>query len=178
MIESKIGLLRTQISKLENPNFNLDGWKGSTTIILERIFGAKYSGIMLIDKIQNKVKDLRHLTGDYINNIEQCKQEGKEIIEASITELETIGLPEKKEKSVEGLNISLIQNQTVNISFILSALEDELTKIQLEEVKKLIETDESKSVKRKKIIEKISGFGKDVASNVLANILLNPSMWG
>jgi len=179
MIAKKIELLKTQLLKLENNmGFDLDGWKGATIVILERIFGENYTGIKLINKIQNKVTDLRALNGYYSNNIENCKQQGKEIIEASITELETLGLPEKKDIDSDGINISLTQNQTVNVNFILSVLEDELTKNQLEEVKKLVEIDEPKSAKRKKIIEKIGGFGKDVASNILANILLNPSMWG
>jgi c-di-AMP phosphodiesterase-like protein len=48
----------------------------------------------------------------------------------------------------------------------------------LTEIKKLIETDESKSTKRKKLIEKIESFGKDIATNILANILINPNIWG
>jgi hypothetical protein len=133
----------------------------------------------LISQIKNTVTDLRSFNGYYSNNIEQCKQRGKEILDASITELESFGLPEKKEKNNEsGVNISLTQNQTLNINIILNALEDELSKSQLNEVKEIIENEGSKSEKRKKIIEKLGSFGKDVASNIIANILLNPNLWG
>lgn len=178
MIEKNIELLKTQISKLENQEFDLDAWKGATTILLERIFSEAYSGIKSINLIRNHVSDLRALGGYYSNNIKQCKQQGKEIIEACITELETFGLPEKRTNTDTGLKINMIQNQTVNVSFIMSALQDELTSSQLDEIKKIIEVSEPKSIKLKKVVEKIGSFGKDIASNILANILINPNIWG
>ena len=79
-----------------------------------------------------------------------------------------------------GININLTQNQnqTVNINLLISALEDELTVSQLREVNDLMKIDEPKSEKKRKIIDKIKSFGSDVASNILANILTNPNIWG
>ncbi|PKP51941.1 MAG: hypothetical protein CVT92_11165 [Bacteroidetes bacterium HGW-Bacteroidetes-1] len=178
MIETKIELLKSQISKLDKPDFDLNAWKGSTTVLLERIFGESYSAIKTIKQIQNRVSDLRALGGNYRNNINQCKQQGKEILEATITELEKFGLPETTKKNGSGIEINLTQNQTVNVNLILSAIKDELTKSQWVEIEKLLKVEEVKSTKHKKIIEKISGFGTDVASNILANILTNPNLWG
>ena len=178
MNEKYTELLKSQISKLENQDFDLDAWKGSTTILLERIFGELYSGIKPITLIKNHVSDLRALGGSYMNNIKQCKQQGKEILEACITELEIFGLPEKKKSIDSGLKINMIQNQTVNISIIMSALKDELTSSQMEEIKEIVEGSEPKSTKLRKVIDKIESFGKDIASNILANILINPSTWG
>lgn len=178
MIETNIELLKSQISKLDKPDFDLDAWKGSTTILLERIFGESYSAIKTINQIQHRVSDLIALGGYYSNNINQCKEQGKEVLEATITELERFGLPEIKKKNLSGIKINLTQNQTVNVNLILSAIKDELTSSQWNEVENLIKADEPKSTKRKKIIDKISGFGADVASNILANILTNPNIWG
>lgn len=178
MIEINIGLLKSQISKLDKPDFDLNAWKGSTSILLERIFGESYSAIKAINQIQNRVSDLRALGGYYSNDINKCKQQGKEILEASITELETFGLPETTKKNGSGIEINLTQNQTVNVNLILSAIKDELTKSQWVEMEKLLKADEAKSIKHNKIIEKISEFGADIASNILANILTNPNLWG
>ncbi len=178
MIETNIELLKSQISKLDKPDLDVNAWKGSTTVLLERIFGESYCAIKSINQIQNSVLDSRVLGGNYSNNINQCKQQGKEILEATITELETFGLPETTKKNGSGIEINLTQNQTFNINLILSAIKDELTKSQWVEIEKLLKADEIKSTKHKKIIEKLSGFGADVASNILANILANPNIWG
>lgn len=60
----------------------------------------------------------------------------------------------------------------------MSALEDELTVSQLKDVKEIMKTNEPKEEKKKKVIDKIKSFGGDVASNILANILTNPNIWG
>jgi hypothetical protein len=117
-------------------------------------------------------------TSHFWDNIVSCKKQGKDILEACITELETFGQPDKKESDKAGININLTQNQTVNITLLISALEDELTVSQLREVKGLMKTEEPKSEKKRKIIDKIKSFGGDVASNILANILTNPNIWG
>lgn len=181
MIEKQIDLLKKQIQKLEENDFDLDAWKSSTNVILGRIFGDNYQGIKAIDKIKFDsggwaIGDASH----FWDNMSSCKKQGKDIIEACITELETFGEPEKNktEKSRININLTQNQNQTVNINLLISALEDELTVSQLREVNELMKTDEPKYVKKTKIIDKIKSFGSDVASNILANILTNPNIWG
>lgn len=181
MTDKQIELLRKQIEKLDDKDFDLDAWKSSTTVILGRIFGDNYQGIKAIEKIKFDsggwaIGDASH----FWDNMTSCKKQGKEILEACITELETFGLPEKKKTDSSGININLTQNQnqTVNINLLISALEDELTVSQLREVNDLMKVDEPKSEKKRKIIEKIKSFGSDVASNILANILTNPNIWG
>jgi len=181
MIEKRIELLRNQIQKLDEKDFDLDAWKSSTTVILGRIFGDSYQGIKAIDKIKFDsggwaIGDASH----FWDNMASCKKQGKDILEACIIELETFGEPEKVNPENSGININLTQNQnqTVNINLLISALEDELTVSQLREVNELMKADEPKSTKKKKIIDKIKSFGSDIASNILANILTNPNIWG
>ncbi len=181
MTEKQIELLKKQISKLDEKDFDLDAWKSSTTVILGRIFGDTYQGIKAIEKIKFDgggwaIGDASH----FWDNITSCKKQGRDILEACITELETFGQPEKKNNENSGININLTQNQnqTVNINLLISALEDELTVSQLREVNALMKAEEPKSEKKRKIIEKIKSFGSDVASNILANILTNPNIWG
>jgi hypothetical protein len=181
MTEKQIELIKRQISKLDEKDFDLDAWKSSTTVILGRIFGDTYQGLKAIEKIKFDsggwaIGDASH----FWDNMVSCKKQGKDILEACITELETFGQPDKKESDKSGININLTQNQnqTVNITLLISALEDELTVSQLREVNELMKTEEPKSEKKRKIIDKIKSFGGDVASNILANILTNPNIWG
>jgi hypothetical protein len=181
MTDKQIELIKKQISKLEDKDFDLDAWKSSTTVILGRIFGDSYQGVKAIEKIKFDsggwaIGDASH----FWDNMTSCKKQGKDILEACITELETFGQPEQKKTDNSGININLTQNQnqTVNINLLISALEDELTVSQLREVNDLMKIDEPKSEKKRKIIDKTKSFGSDVASNILANILTNPNIWG
>ncbi|MCZ8023029.1 MAG: hypothetical protein O9302_01320 [Cyclobacteriaceae bacterium] len=178
MSKKEIELIERQIEKLNDPHFNVDSWKSATNIILSRIFGQDYEGIKSINKIKHSTGGI-FIGGSSSNwdNIETCKKQGREILKTCISELETFGLPEKQTKE-NGINITLTQNQTVNVNFLTSALEDELTVSQLKEVKDIMQANEPKEKKKEKIIDKLRSFGGDVASNILANILTNPNIWG
>lgn len=70
------------------------------------------------------------------------------------------------------------QSQSIAIEIFVDAIKDELTGKQVKEIKEII-TDEPDVKKAKvKLLDKIKSFGSDVASNVLANILTNPTIWG
>lgn len=177
MTEKQIDLINIQLAKLDSPDFDIEGWKGSSIVILSRIFGDSYAGIKALENIKYSSRSIANSSW---NNLISCKKQGKEILGACISELETFGQPEQKKNENSGININLTQNQhqTVNITLLISALEDELTVSQLREVNELMKIEEPKSEKKKKIIEKIKSFGSDVASNILANILTNPNIWG
>lgn len=177
MTEKQIELIKKQLSKLDSNDFDLSGWKSSTIVILSRIFGDTYQGIKAIENIKYSSGGIGSVHWD---NLASCKKQGKDILEACITELETFGQPEQKKNDNSGININLTQNQnqTVNINLLIGALEDELTVSQLREVNEIMNVEEPKSEKKKKLIEKIKSFGSDVASNILANILTNPNIWG
>jgi hypothetical protein len=177
MTDKQIELIKKQLDKLNSSDFNIEGWKSSSIVILSRIFGDTYNGIKAIEKIKYTGGSFGDARWD---NLTACKKQGKEILEACVTELETFGQPEPKQKENSGININLTQNQnqSVNITLLISALEDELTVSQLREVNEIMNVEEPKAEKKKKIIDKIKSFGGDVASNILANILTNPNIWG
>jgi hypothetical protein len=177
MTEKQIELITKQIEKIDSPDFDLEGWKSSSIVILNRIFGDTYSGIRQLQNIKYSGSGI----GDvYWDNLISCKKQGKDILGACITELETFGQPDQKQTDNSGIHINLnqTQNQSVKINLLISALEDELTISQLREINDLMKIDEPKSEKKRKIIDKIQSFGSDVASNILANILTNPNIWG
>ena len=178
MSKKEIELIEKQIQNLSEPKFNIDSWKGSTNIVLSRIFGPDCEGIKSINKIKHNAGGMHFgNSSSSWDNVETCKKQGKDILEACISELETFGLPDKSTPS-SGINITLTQNQTVSVNLLVSALEDELTVTQLKEVKEIMKSDEPKETKKEKIISKIKSFGGDIASNILANILTNPNIWG
>lgn len=82
------------------------------------------------------------------------------------------------------VNVNQTQNQTqeqaqsIAIEIFIGAIKDELTGKQVKEIKEIFaeEPDPKKAYTR--IFDKIKSFGSDVASNVLANILTNPAIWG
>lgn len=177
MLEKKIELLKNQILELESISFTIEGWKGATIVILERIFGENHSSISSIKQIKYSVSDTTALGGFRRDNVDLCRNQGKAVVEACIKELEILGLPDKKEVNNSGINIQLTQNQSLVVSILNSALENELNHEQMQELIELLKSQETKSQKKNKITEKLISFGSDVTSNILANILTNPNIW-
>ena len=69
---------------------------------------------------------------------------------------------------------SLNQQQAANI--FLEAISDELTGKQVKELKAALA--EEKGGKKGPLIEKVKSFGLDTLSNIVANIVTNPAIWG
>ncbi len=179
MIEKQIEVITKQIEKLNSPDFDLGAWKSSSILILDRIFGNDFQGIQAIEKIKHRSGGIYSgNTSSSWNNMDSCKKQGKEILQTCITELETFGSREKPQNNNSSVNINLTQNQSVNINLLITALEDELTVSQMREVNDIMKSAENSKDKKAKILEKIKNFGNDVASNILANILTNPAIWG
>ncbi len=91
------------------------------------------------------------------------------------------------QKSInEGVNITINnsnnqsqnQEQSFAVQLFLEAIKDDLTGRQIKELKNVVDEAGSDLQKaRKGIFEKLKGFGADVASNIVANILTNPTIW-
>jgi hypothetical protein len=92
--------------------------------------------------------------------------------------------PENKVSNKEqGLHINITQSQnqqtTISINLIIEAFQDELNGNQRKEIQTIIDDKELEPEKKKsKIVETLKKFGGDIASNILANILTNPSFFG
>ena len=159
MAEKEIELLQKQIDKLNLKGFDLEAWKKYTIVIIARIFGDHSEKIRQIEKVTYDYSSwaLRDTTGSS-EYLETCRKLGKEILEASIDELKTFGVPKKDSEENEFFNI------------ILSSLKDELKGSQMKEIRNLLESKEDKS----KIIEKLKSYGTEVAPSVLASILCDP----
>lgn len=71
------------------------------------------------------------------------------------------------------------QEQSLAIDLFINAIKDDLTGRQIKELKAVVEeTDNDLQKARSGILAKLKEFGVDVASNIVANILTNPMIWG
>ena len=98
-----IKLLKKQISKLEDEQFDLEAWKTSAITVLHRIFGENDPRAKQIDhlKIDYSSWALRDSNSNY-KPIETAKLKGKEILNTAIDEIEIFGAPENHAIEVLG----------------------------------------------------------------------------
>lgn len=160
-IQKAVEVLQNQIQKLSAKDFDLIAWKNFTVLLLERIFGSETKKIESINNIKYDKGSwvLRDETG-YANSMEACRKLGREILEESIMELETFGIPE-------------IPADHIDINVILTALEDELTGTQFREIKKALMEEKKTEDKKKILITKLKSYGSETVYAIVANILTN-----
>ena len=96
---------------------------------------------------------------------------------------------EKKDKGKDAINVvttinntnrqSQTQEQSLAVQLFIEAIKDDLTGRQIKELKAVVaEADNDLQKSRSGILAKLAEFGSDVASNIVANILTNPMIWG
>ena len=165
----EIKLLEEQIDKLKLKDFDLEAWKQYTIVLLARIFGDNNQKIQQIEKIEYDYSSwaLRDTSGSS-SYLETCKKLGKEILQASIDELKTFGLPDLNKSS---------QNH-VPVEVLINALEDDLKVSQFRKLKSIINVEKSIEEKQKEIKELLKDLDKDGALNVLFNILSSHDLKG
>ena len=90
---------------------------------------------------------------------------------------------EQKQNSITIQNIntnaqSQSQKQSLEIHLLIEAIKDNLTGRQIKELKEIVaEADNDLQKACPNILAKLKEFGVDVVSNVVANILTNPTIW-
>lgn len=167
--------------------YELDVWKANATNLITRIYGSD-------SKQEEQIKNVKYTSFGGIsvqgyhspssNNISSCQKQCNQLIDGIINDLNLFGLPEPKElkDNSKGINIAINQNQSVkqkvSLNIILDAVHNELTGKQLKELQSIIENDDQPENKKKKVIEKLKSFGTDIATNIIAGILTNPTIYG
>lgn len=164
MKEKEIQLLREQIEKLDQKNFDLEAWKNYTIVLLARIFGNDSQKIKQIEKLDYEYNSwsLRDTTG-YSSYLETCKKLGKEILEASITEIESFGIP----------TLSSHDGGKVQINVVLDALDDELKGSQFKALIKLLKSNINPEEKKRQLHELLAQLDPGTVNTILEGILLN-----
>lgn len=70
------------------------------------------------------------------------------------------------------------QSQKIAINIFLESIKDELTGKQFKEIKAIVAEEPKPEKAKSKVIEKLKSFGEDVLTNIVANVITNPSIWG
>ncbi|MDT8308218.1 MAG: hypothetical protein RQ866_01725 [Bacteroidales bacterium] len=157
-------LIMKQINKMEEKGFDLDAWKKSTIIILEKIFGPHDNRIEAIASLHYDYGSwsLRDTTGKTMTK-ESCIKTGKAILETALDEVDVFGLDAGK----------LQQASKEAIENIIKILDEELRGSELRAVKKALD---EKSSNDNEAVEQIAmvirNFGENSAATVLARILI------
>ncbi|MCJ8288361.1 MAG: hypothetical protein HRT58_21940 [Crocinitomicaceae bacterium] len=131
------------------------------------------------------MRDVVNLQGNVLYNL--AKHKATDILEGHINNLNRFGYkPKGKGEGGTSINLevnqhnnqSQITNVKVNLDIILEALTDELTGGQVKELKGILDSEDEVEKRKKSFIDKLKGFGDNVASNVLANLIINPQIYG
>jgi hypothetical protein len=144
MAKQEIALLKEQLAKLDEKKFDFEAWKNHTLIFLERIFGRENSKINLIKELRYDYSswNLRDTAAaGKTKDKDPVKMQAREILSATITEIEKLGLPQDKSKEEK----------------IWKLLLDELTGKQIKEIETILNSeDPDKADKISNILETLS----------------------
>jgi len=158
MAKKEIALLKQQLNRLDEKKFDLDAWKNHTLIFLERIFGKENTKLNLIRDLHYDYSswNLRDTAAaGKTKDKDPVKIQAREILKATITELESLGLPQNK-----------LESQKV-----WTLLKDELTGKQAKEIEAILNSNESK--KTENISKALEKLGKENLANVIAKLLID-----
>jgi CO dehydrogenase/acetyl-CoA synthase alpha subunit len=158
MAEKEISLLKGQLAELNDKKFDLEAWKNHTLIFLERIFGKDNSKLKLIQELHYDYSSwsLRDTAAaGKTKDKDPVKMQAREILEATILELETLGLPQNTDDQRK----------------VWELLQDELTGKQVKEIEAIINSENEE--KTKKISNIIETLEKENLSLLLAKLLLS-----
>ncbi len=155
MADKEISILKEQIERLNEKQFDLDAWKNQTVIFLERIFGKESSKVKLIRELHYDYSswNLRDTTGAGQAK-DPLRFQAKGILEATIEELEKLGLPEDKKESGRLHELLL----------------DELTGKQMREIETILHSDMAD--RQERIAKILDMLEKENLTNMLARLLL------
>lgn len=124
MAEKEIALLKAQVEKLNQKSFDLEAWKNQSLLFLNRIFGASHPIVKMILDLRYDYSSwhLRDATGNEKSD-DPVKMQAREILDAAIMELETLGLPGQagnNEKATELLQQEMTGKQWKELADILA----------------------------------------------------------
>lgn len=155
MAENEIALLKEQMDRLHEKQFDLDAWKNQTLIFLDRIFGKESSKVKLIRDLHYDYSswNLRDTTGAGQSK-DPVRFQAKGILEATIEELEKLGLPEGKSESGR----------------LVDLLRDELTGKQMKEIDNLIQSELPD--RQERISKMLELLEKENLAHMLTRLLL------
>jgi len=168
-ISGKIGSVISLIQ--EHCNFDKDSAHILALRIMQNELPDMINGVM---RYGYTYMTLDSLKSAFISEITEIKEN-----------IKALGLPEKKKSSSSisvTNNLTQSQQQEQSQQFVveifMEAIKDELTGKQQKEIKAILEEEKDIVKAKPKLIDKLKGFGENVLSNIVANIITNPKAWG
>lgn len=159
MPTKEINILRDLIARLDQKPFDLQSWKTNAMMALGRIFGESTHKVVLIRNIQPDYSSwsLRDATGR-MSQLDECRKVAREILEATITELEIFGLPNPDDSS---------KNHA------LSALEEHITVKQARDLAQIMAADIPNNEKASKMTNILNGLDQVDLLAIVVKMLIN-----
>jgi hypothetical protein len=157
MAKKEISLLQEQIDRLDERKFDLDAWKNRTLIFLERIFGKESPKLKMIKELHYDYSswNLRDTAaGGSAKDKDPVRIQAREILEATVAELENLGLPQGKQEKQK----------------VWELLKDELTGKQIKEIENILNT--SDPDKTEKIVKVLESIPKENLTTTITKLLM------
>ena len=166
MKEKAIEILQQQLVRLDSPDFDLEGWKSQTIVLLGRIFGERSS----------KTEQIRNLHFDYSSwalrdtrgkssPLEAARQSARDLIEAAITELEHFGVPEDAGQSPVMIAIKESLEEHVKIS-------------TYRKIARILQADIAPEKRREELRDLLRDADPDLPEDFFISLFSHPGMKG
>ena len=155
-------------------SYGLLSWKNKATNLMVRIYSKESLQI-------NQIAQIKYFTTE---GLQGNKQQAEALIDGLIKEIGRFGVPQASVKEANrGFHINITQTQDqktqISLNLLIVSIQEELTGGQLKEIQTIIDEKEVEPAQKKsKIIDTLKKFGGDVATNIIANILTNPNLYG
>ena len=190
MIENiidRLNAIQEEVNKCDSSEMN--GKIGSVISLLQEHCNydkenshIKALQIMQID-LSNMVKRVINYGRTY-RSLKSLKSAFISEMKEIIKNIDAVGLPEKK-KSSSSISVTnnltqsqqQEQSQQLVVEIFMEAIKDELTGKQQKEIKAIFEEEKDIEKAKPKLMDKLKGFGENVLSNIVANIITNPKAW-
>lgn len=160
--------------KLKNTT-QYETWKNKTI----RFLSLKFEGDRCIDDFEKAAEDFTKSM-----NSPSSFDRLLGILESCLIVPELLNIKKDNIKTDNSIHVNVNQSQSQSqqqslaIDIFIEAIKDELTGKQLKEIKEIMEKESDPIQAKTKIIDKIKSFGSGLASNIIANIITNPAIWG
>lgn len=178
----KIEIIDKVLERLKEVYDNEDTAGGTIyipSLVKEISGGEKYADYICEKLIDLKIVTCQNQNGKPYKWALALNAEGSDWIEKYGSWAGYLKLKESENSSLITLNVSQTQNQSQIINITINkAFQNELSPEQIQEIKYIVDSDQTELEKKKSVIKKLGSFGQNVVENVLANIITNPQMWG
>jgi hypothetical protein len=162
---------------------SFDDWRTIVINTLSNVYDLNDNNIKSLSKINSYSSYFDTL----IDNTENAKSSAEKILINIMKDIKTFGISNRiddsKKNPILNINVNQHNNQTQNssiqidINVIFDVFKGELRNSELDELKEILESELDEKQKKKNFIDKIKSFGSDVASNILASLMTNPSLY-